>query len=400
MATFTGYRQVSMGENLTTWYGYIYQATSNLIVISDGYRASYYTGNSFVYSGNDVVGGTLTGYSLVLGNVTQYSVYDFSYSAASAGYLINSNQASKLETNILSGEDNIFGSSLSDSLYGFGGNDSIKGGAGNDYIDGSSGYNTSVYISTLSNYTLSVSNAGTMVQDRSGTDGTDTLVSIQNLQFSNTSLQNSWFTGALNLTTSNPSQFKVMTEMYLAYFNRAPDAVGLCYWAAGSYEGSSNIQISNTFASTPEFIRTYGSISSQSSSLALSNFVAAVYENVLDRPAEQGGLNFWLNGLQTNQVTPGNLILSVIEAVNGQTGTTDSIYFSNKTTVATHFAVTDGLTNTTQAIAVMNLFNSTYQASGITTAVTAANALSDQYLAHVATTPELVIHLTGIIGLV
>lgn len=246
----------------------------------------------------------------------------------------------------------------------------------------------------------------TVIQDRVGTDGTDTLVSIQHLTFSNDitgdTLENSWFTGALNLATSNPAQFKVMTEMYLAYFDRAPDAAGLDFWAAGSYGGSSNIEISNTFASTPEFIRTYGSISSQSSSLDLSNFVAAVYENVLDRPAEKAGLDWWLNGLVTNQVTPGNFILSIIEAVNGQTGTTDSIYFSNKTNVATHFAVTDGLTNTTQAIAVMNIFNSTYQASGTTAAVTAANALSDQYLADVATTPELVIHLdlVGIIGLV
>ena len=48
----------------------------------------------------------------------------------------------------------------------------------------------------------------------------------------------------------------------------------------------------------------------------------------------------------------------------------------------------------------MNVFNSTYQASGITATVRAANTLSDQYLADVATTPELVIHLTGFISLV
>ena len=300
------------------------------------------------------------------------------------------------------GDDIIYGNDVANTLLGNLGNDFISGGAGNDNVDGGSGYNTSAYSGSSSNYTLSVSNAGTMVQDRGGADGIDNLVSIQNLQFSDTSLQNSWFNGALKLATSNPSQFKMMTQMYLAYFNRAPDAIGLDFWAAASYEGSSNIQISNTFASTPEFIRTYGSISSQSSSLALSNFVTAVYENALDRPAEQAGLNFWLNGLLTNQVTPGNLILSIIEAVNAQTGTTDSIYFSNKTSAATHYAVTDGLTNTTQAKAVMNIFNSTYQASGITTAVTAANTLSDQYLADVATTPQLVVHLdlVGLIGLV
>ena len=58
-----------------------------------------------------------------------------------------------------------------------------------------------------------------------------------------------------------------------------------------------------------------------------------------------------------------------------------------------------GLSNTTQATTVMNLFNSTYQASGIAAAVTAANALSDQYLADVATNPELVIYL-DLVGII
>jgi hypothetical protein len=296
-------------------------------------------------------------------------------------------------------DDNILSGFGDDPIYGLGGNDTINGSLGNDFIDGGTGYNTSVYSGSSINTTLSVSNLNLIAQDRGGTDGTDTLTSIQNLQFTDQSLQSSWFTDARNLATSNPSQFKIMTEMYLAYFNRAPDAVGLNFWAADSYNGSSNIEISNTFASTPEFIKTFGDISSQSSSLTLSNFVTAVYENVLNRTAEQSGFNFWLNGLQTNQVTPGNLILSVIEAVNGQTGTTDSIYFSNKTAVATHFAVFDGLTNTTQATAVMNLFNNTYQTSGITAAVAAANALADQYLTDVTTTPQLVVNL-DLVGLV
>ena len=324
--------------------------------------------------------------------LTLSNIETISFSDTTVSLLNQSLTGTNKDDHILSG----FGD---DKIYGLGGDDTIYGSLGNDFIDGGSDYNTFVYSGSSINTTLSVGSLNIIAQDRSGADGIDTLVSIQNLQFSDQSFQTSWFTDALNLATSNPSQFKVMTQMYLAYFDRAPDAMGLYFWAAGSYEGSSNIEISNTFASTPEFISTYGSISPQSSSLVLSNFVKAVYENVLDRPAEQAGLDWWLNGLVTNQVTPGNFILSIIEAVNGQTGTIDSIYFSNKTTVATHFAVTEGLSNTTQATTVMNLFNSTYQASGIAAAVTAANALSDQYLADVATNPELVIYL-DLVGII
>ncbi len=66
MATVTAYTAFDM-SNPTTWFGTVVAATSNLIQISDGYRTSFYTGNSFGYSGDTVVSGTLTGYSQTAG---------------------------------------------------------------------------------------------------------------------------------------------------------------------------------------------------------------------------------------------------------------------------------------------------------------------------------------------
>ena len=61
-------------------------------------------------------------------NVSFYSVYSLAYALTTQ--------------NILSGSDQIFGSSYADTLYGYSGNDYISGGGGDDLINGGSGVDT------------------------------------------------------------------------------------------------------------------------------------------------------------------------------------------------------------------------------------------------------------------
>ena len=89
--------------------------------------------------------------------------------------------------NVASLIENAIGGSGNDTITGNSADDHLTGGPGNDVLDGGTGNDTAVYTGTLADYSQ-VHNADgtwTITDLRSGTpDGTDTLASIEYLQFS------------------------------------------------------------------------------------------------------------------------------------------------------------------------------------------------------------------------
>jgi hypothetical protein len=84
-------------------------------------------------------------------------------------------------------DDTMMGNAANNRLGGGAGNDTIGGGAGNDNIDGAGGTDTSVYSGNISDYYISYNRAlgtATIKDNRTNADGTDTLKSIERLQFS------------------------------------------------------------------------------------------------------------------------------------------------------------------------------------------------------------------------
>jgi Ca2+-binding RTX toxin-like protein len=81
--------------------------------------------------------------------------------------------------------DLITGTTIANSLFGNGGNDVLTGAGGNDTIQGGTGLDFAVYSGHSSNYTMQrVSADSFLLADDRGTDGTDTLTSIERLSFS------------------------------------------------------------------------------------------------------------------------------------------------------------------------------------------------------------------------
>lgn len=75
-------------------------------------------------------------------------------------------------------------------------------------------------------------------------------------------------------------------RLYRAYFLRDSDPGGFDYWSDRALHGTSLSTISAFFEDSPEFVATYGSLNDFS-------FVNLVYNNVLGRPADAGGANYW-----------------------------------------------------------------------------------------------------------
>lgn len=245
--------------------------------------------------------------------------------------------------------------------------------------------NTSGYSGASKNYAVTVASAtgGLNVLDKVGLDGTNDLTNVQRLQFADQTIDTTVFTKTASLSTT---QLTELVDLYVAYFNRAPDATGLDFWGGTLKDGASFATLAAGFAGSAEAVAAYPP------TLSNSDFVTTVYNNVLGRNTDQAGFNFWVSQLDSGKVTKGNFVLNVVESVLQQSGTADAQYIGNKYTVGAHFALTEGLSDGTWAKTVMSGVNNT------AASVTTANAQTDAFAATAATSAgsEFVVKIVGV----
>jgi hypothetical protein len=143
------------------------------------------------------------------------------------------------------------------------------------------------------------------------------------------------------------------TKLYVATFNRAPDAGGLSYWANDA--GLDLEGIAKSFFDQDETKEAYPTNSSN------TDFVEAVYQNLFNRASEQAGLDYWVAELDSGRITKSTFILAVI---NGAQDTeefgNDATILANKTTVGLAFS-SAGIEDTTEAKAIMENITSNIQ---------------------------------------
>ncbi len=96
-----------------------------------------------------------------------------------------------------------------------------------------------------------------------------------------------------------------IARLYRAYFNRAPDTEGWEYWNEIYSRGSSLEEISHWFALSSEFALSGG--------MTDAEFVAFVYQQVLDRQPDTGGHAYWVAEMAAG-VTRGELMIHFSES--------------------------------------------------------------------------------------
>lgn len=112
---------------------------------------------------------------------------------------------------------------------------------------------------------------------------------------------------ALRNTSHHTGIVDPVVRLYTAYFLRYPDRAGLQYWISQRTGGRSLTQVSNSFAASPEFRSMYGSLNDR-------QFVERVYLNVLGRPGEQSGIDFWTGQLSARRRTRGQVMIGFSES--------------------------------------------------------------------------------------
>ena len=177
----------------------------------------------------------------------------------------------------------LLGTNRSEAIYGLAGDDTLAGRAGNDVLDGGSG--SDIIIGDAGNDSLF------------GQSGDDFLI------------------GGVSTDLSNSSGAQVY-RIYQATLDRAPDTSGFEFWTGALESGSRSLQqVVTGFTNSGEFQNTYGSLDN-------TDFVTLLYNNVLDRAPDQGGLNAWLGALN-NGTTRAQVV----------TGFSESGEFQNNTSV-------------------------------------------------------------------
>jgi serralysin len=81
--------------------------------------------------------------------------------------------------------ENAIGGSAADTITGNAVANRITGGAGNDILDGGAGLDVAAYAGKFASYVVSaLANGGWQIKDNAGTDGVDSAINIESLQFS------------------------------------------------------------------------------------------------------------------------------------------------------------------------------------------------------------------------
>ena len=111
-------------------------------------------------------------------------------------------------------------------------------------------------------------------------------------------------------------------QLYVAYFNRPADTLGLAYWT-----GKPAAQASAAFSTSAEYTATFAGMSN-------AQIINAIYTNLFGRPADDlAGLTFWANHLTNGTMTVSNAVTSIAAAAKG----TDLTAYNNKVTAASAF---------------------------------------------------------------
>jgi hypothetical protein len=104
----------------------------------------------------------------------------------------------------------------------------------------------------------------------------------------------------------NPSA-AMIDRLYLAFFQREPDAEGWDHWVATRGDGHRLEDIAEWFAESEEFQRRYGGVT-------FSEFLDRLYTDVLGRAPDGDGKAYWLGLLREGRVTRGTIVVYFTES--------------------------------------------------------------------------------------
>jgi hypothetical protein len=224
------------------------------------------------------------------------------------------------------------------------GNDQFVAGSGNELLEGGSGFDVAVYAGRREDFTISRSVTNSFkVTDQAGDGGRDTLNNLERISFSDMTVN---LTIQAQAAAAPPEEVERLTELYVAFFNRVPDADGLAYWIDRMSGGMTINQIAESFYDAGI---QHSSLTGYSEGMSHLDFIDMVYKNALGRSngADAEGRAYWSGKLTNGQATHGSLVTDILDSAHTFKGSTAygwvADLLDNKIAVADKFAIELGL---------------------------------------------------------
>lgn len=177
-------------------------------------------------------------------------------------------------------------------------NETIHNGTGADRADGGAGLDKMVYAGKRADYSIKKTADGFSV---SSGGVTDTLSNIERLVFSDSGV-------ALDADGIGGQAYRV----YQAAFARTPDLGGLGYWMNAMDVGTSLKTVAEGFVASQEFKDKYGAAPSN------LELVSRFYQNVLQRPGEKAGIEWWTGLLDSKTLTVAEVLVGFSESAENK----------------------------------------------------------------------------------
>jgi hypothetical protein len=270
-------------QTISTNLSPIYSLSASTAAVNEGATAIFTMTTTNVAAGTqvaytlsgisaaDVQGGVLTGTATVGANgQATISVSLLADSLTEGAETLTVTAGGKTASTTVN--DTSRGSST--GVNGTSGNDVIAITSGSNSVDGGAGSDTVQYQTTRSAASVSLSN-GTVTVSKA--NGTDTITGVERIDFTDGDL-------VFDVTSANaPAAYR----LYGGAFARTPDEGGFRFWTSTLDTNVSLHDVASQFINSGEFIGRYGA------SLGNAAFVDALYQNVLGRGGDAGGVAHW-----------------------------------------------------------------------------------------------------------
>lgn len=194
-------------------------------------------------------------------------------------------------------------------------------------------------------YTIQKNSNGYLVTEIAGNSAAVPVTAQATLRFLNVSVN---LLMGEKIKQISPKDLNSIIELYIAFFNRVPDADGLCYWIDRFNAGMSLDQMSENFYQAAIL---FSKETGYTATMSDAEFVKIIYKNVLGRegslapPSED--VAYWVGELTSGRSSKGRLISTMLNSAHTFAGDATwgwvPRFLDNKITVATLFSAELGL---------------------------------------------------------
>ncbi|MFC7518991.1 DUF4214 domain-containing protein [Herbaspirillum sp. GCM10030257] len=196
-----------------------------------------------------------------------------------------------------------------------------------------------------SDYTITQTSSGFSVADNVGDRGVIRIGNADTLRFADVTIN---LNIASQASAIPEADLNSLVELYVAFFNRVPDASGLSYWISQYQSGVSLVHICESFYNAAV---QYSALTGYSSTMSNADFVKVIYKNVLGRSGTtappDADVQYWANELASGRATKGSLVKTMLASAHSFTNDPTwgwvTKLLDNKIAVGKQVAVQQGL---------------------------------------------------------